>query len=322
MAKPAPLLLLLLPLAASQLASFDQLRQSWLGSSGTQETIRSRLSPAQYEVMEDREDRSLANTYPFNHVARQSPASSHHAAPGHQQQQAAPAPQAVFQQARQQSVSPQSELFAAIREQAGGAPRHQEQHGAALLSSRHSDRVRVRVRAGQGAQHQAPAHQAPAAGFSLVAGFGSRSSPREQYSIGAPFRTQPVRAPTPSLALQAYGTATYNSPQLLSAASAPSACPVMVGLPLAQCRGAVNTCWSVGQTDVDCPNSQLCCFDGCANTCHSLHHSPAPLPAPLPPSRSGCFWMGKGRGRRRQLMGVVALLALGLEGAEIGRAHV
>ena len=40
-------------------------------SAGTQETIRSRLSPAQYEVMEDREDRSLANTYPFNHVARQ-----------------------------------------------------------------------------------------------------------------------------------------------------------------------------------------------------------------------------------------------------------
>ena len=116
----------------------------------------------------------------------------------------------------------------------------------------------MRVRAGQGAQHQAPAHQG-AAGFSLVAGFGSRSSPGEQYSRGAPFRTQPVRAPTPSLALQAYGTASYpSSPQFLSAATTPSACPVMVGLPLAQCRGAVNTCWSVGQTDADCPNSQLC----------------------------------------------------------------
>ena len=32
-------------------------------------------------------------------------------------------------------------------------------------------------------------------------------------------------------------------------------------------QGAVSTCWSPGQRDTDCPNSGLCCFDGCANTC-------------------------------------------------------
>ena len=33
------------------------------------------------------------------------------------------------------------------------------------------------------------------------------------------------------------------------------------------CQGAVDTCWSPGQPDGDCPNFGLCCFDGCANTC-------------------------------------------------------
>lgn len=29
----------------------------------------------------------------------------------------------------------------------------------------------------------------------------------------------------------------------------------------------MSNCWSPGQTDTDCPNYGLCCFDGCANTC-------------------------------------------------------
>merc|ERR1712183_697520 len=33
------------------------------------------------------------------------------------------------------------------------------------------------------------------------------------------------------------------------------------------CAGRSSNCWSVGQTDVDCPGFALCCFDGCANTC-------------------------------------------------------
>jgi len=34
-----------------------------------------------------------------------------------------------------------------------------------------------------------------------------------------------------------------------------------------ECEGSVSSCWSPGQRDTDCPNSGLCCYDGCANTC-------------------------------------------------------
>ena len=37
--------------------------------------------------------------------------------------------------------------------------------------------------------------------------------------------------------------------------------------PPASCAGSVDTCWSPGQPDGDCPNFGLCCFDGCSNTC-------------------------------------------------------
>ena len=45
-------------------------------------------------------------------------------------------------------------------------------------------------------------------------------------------------------------------------------CPeVAVMPPMSSCRDSVSTCWSVGEPDWDCPDSGLCCFDGCANTC-------------------------------------------------------
>ena len=37
--------------------------------------------------------------------------------------------------------------------------------------------------------------------------------------------------------------------------------------PPSSCAGSVDTCWSPGQPDGDCPNFGLCCFDGCSNTC-------------------------------------------------------
>jgi len=154
--------------------------------------------------------------------------------------------------------------------------------------------------------------------FSLSAGFGSRSNPRGQYQIGGgPFRTAPVQAPAPSLThsrasyqapAAAYETTAYETPAYQPApassfqiplhhesghpvaaaynpatthiALAPSACPAVAGLPISQCGGQVNSCWSIGQADVDCPNHGLCCFNGCANVCAGA--APAPLPAPLP----------------------------------------
>ena len=44
-------------------------------------------------------------------------------------------------------------------------------------------------------------------------------------------------------------------------------CPAANALSDAECAGAVDNCWSPGQSDTDCPNFGLCCFDGCANTC-------------------------------------------------------
>jgi len=46
----------------------------------------------------------------------------------------------------------------------------------------------------------------------------------------------------------------------------PNSCPAPSRLPHT-CGAAVNTCWSIGVADVDCPGHALCCFDGCSNYC-------------------------------------------------------
>ncbi|XP_023347421.1 uncharacterized protein LOC111716212 [Eurytemora carolleeae] len=56
-------------------------------------------------------------------------------------------------------------------------------------------------------------------------------------------------------------------------------CPAASPLPADQCSGTVSNCWSPGQTDTDCPNNGLCCFDGCADTCVD---GPKPTAAPAP----------------------------------------
>ena len=49
---------------------------------------------------------------------------------------------------------------------------------------------------------------------------------------------------------------------------AQTSCPAVSAIPpVSQCQGRVSNCWSVGQTDVDCIDNALCCFDGCANVC-------------------------------------------------------
>merc|ERR1712012_1103950 len=45
-------------------------------------------------------------------------------------------------------------------------------------------------------------------------------------------------------------------------------CPVLNRLPpLTECEGRKSNCWSPGVRDLDCLDSALCCFDGCANVC-------------------------------------------------------
>ena len=61
------------------------------------------------------------------------------------------------------------------------------------------------------------------------------------------------------------------------AAPVPGQCPAPHRLPHT-CSGAVNTCWSIGLADVDCPGHALCCFDGCSNYC--VGQAPARALAP------------------------------------------
>jgi len=54
-----------------------------------------------------------------------------------------------------------------------------------------------------------------------------------------------------------------------------NSCPVLNTLPpLAECRGRTSNCWSPGVRDLDCLNSALCCFDGCANVCQGKGAKP------------------------------------------------
>lgn len=52
--------------------------------------------------------------------------------------------------------------------------------------------------------------------------------------------------------------------------------------PQSECRGAVSSCWTPGEADWDCPNNNLCCFDGCANTCLGSPPSSRPQPQTQP----------------------------------------
>merc|ERR1719410_157252 len=53
-----------------------------------------------------------------------------------------------------------------------------------------------------------------------------------------------------------------------SPSSSPSSCPALGPLPpISACAGRQSNCWSVGVRDLDCLDSALCCFDGCANVC-------------------------------------------------------
>merc|ERR1719410_2915518 len=59
-----------------------------------------------------------------------------------------------------------------------------------------------------------------------------------------------------------------SSKQSLPSSSSPSNCPALGPLPpISACAGRQSNCWSVGVRDLDCLDSALCCFDGCANVC-------------------------------------------------------
>merc|ERR1711862_123696 len=59
-----------------------------------------------------------------------------------------------------------------------------------------------------------------------------------------------------------------SAPSSSSSSSSSSSCPALGPLPpISACAGRESNCWSVGVRDLDCLDSALCCFDGCANVC-------------------------------------------------------
>jgi len=64
-------------------------------------------------------------------------------------------------------------------------------------------------------------------------------------------------------------------------------CPALDQLGEADCEGAVDTCWSPGLPDGDCPNFGLCCFDGCSNTCGEVAEDRKPQPRTTPSTTEG-----------------------------------
>lgn len=220
-----------------QLSDFDDLFALATGKITNQETMR------------DRGDRALTNTFPFNQVGRQR---SH------------PQPQASSYTQPQQRSYPQ--------------PQPAAQYTNFPASTSHLSQSNA------------------AAGFALLAGFGSRKNPWAQYQVGNPSQFQVGNPghhqvgisaqhqvgnpgvgghrtpsfPPPSTKQPNYPAKHPNYPvqeSRVKEASDVLQCPAAHRLPLNQCIGAVNSCWSVGVGDVDCPGHGLCCFDGCANTC-------------------------------------------------------
>ena len=106
--------------------------------------------------------------------------------------------------------------------------------------------------------------------------------------------TQPAPRPTQPTPRPAQPTPRPNRPTQppRQPAHVGGSCPASSPLPLTSCLGRFSTCWSVGVSDLDCPNWGLCCFDGCANTCVGSNPPPSPpTESPIPryePPRNPC----------------------------------
>jgi len=57
------------------------------------------------------------------------------------------------------------------------------------------------------------------------------------------------------------------SPDATPSQSDPNKCLLIQPQPASACLDTKANCWSAGVLDLDCPDSGLCCFDGCVNTC-------------------------------------------------------
>merc|ERR1711902_107965 len=73
---------------------------------------------------------------------------------------------------------------------------------------------------------------------------------------------------SPDTIISAPSSSSPSSSSFSPSSSSSSTCPSLGPLPpISACAGRESNCWSVGVRDLDCLDSALCCFDGCANVC-------------------------------------------------------
>jgi len=261
---------------------------------GFQDLFRLATEGVGRDRMEDRSDRSLANSYPFHLGEKQS--SGHSARQGQSFSPLSTGHQAQEQFGHRQDLS---QLLPFDTGSSYGSSLGLS-YGSSLGSSvfqapalqTHSGLPASSFRLNHQTQSQAQL------GFSLLSGFGSRLNPTSQYQIGsqgypqnnyaaahAPsYQAAPTRASSSSqFASLPFATApaayplqdyqqetqlpTISVPDTAAIARGPDQCPAPPSRSAQECQGAVNACWSVGVSDVDCPGNSLCCFDGCAAVC-------------------------------------------------------
>jgi len=281
--------------ATPQLADFDDLFALATGKITNDE-------------MRERDDRSLANSYPFNlnHVAQEVQHQSHIQTGPQQAYNQVTNPQVAYNQATnpQLAYNQQTNPQVAYNQQTKPQVAYNQQTIPQVAYNQITNpSLTTNNNFAPASVFSYNQQDQSAAGFNLLAGFGSRLSPQLQYQIGGiqqqqqpPVFAQPLSSLHTSVqASLASKHATSHAEHHQSTGYAQPAqlqgyqqdigltqnnvfipdllpdngqqCPIVPGLPISKCVGAVSSCWSIGVPDLDCPGNNLCCFDGCANSC-------------------------------------------------------
>merc|ERR1712198_279353 len=205
--------------------------------------------------MQDREDRSLLNSYPFNQVPRGSPSDTSplRHLDNHQDTSTISLGSALFHQSSKIQAAAQ-DAFSNIRSQA----RHESTHTQSLRTALDKATAAAKAEHFSTASHSQKPAPLPA----------YTSAPAAPAPASTQFSSFPVVAPTAYRTPDIPSISVPDDTLIINSAERSNGqCPTVTTLASLQCQGAVNSCWSVGQPDVDCPGNALCCFDGCANVC-------------------------------------------------------
>lgn len=130
----------------------------------------------------------------------------------------------------------------------------------------------------------------PGLNFSPVDPFNAEESLTKLQEVKTPAPT-PVAAPVPLLPQLSNPIVTVDAPRVenedeirtiqnpyipvdkeesLRANNLSDECPKVAKKSLEECVDITPGCWKAGGPDVDCAQGQICCYNGCTNTCISV----------------------------------------------------